>query len=73
MTASDNTVKKVATVVRKYVPKEKLEALCNDLSVIGGNYSFVQTIKLLVKELKKATPLPKEDNDLNAMDGSLMR
>jgi hypothetical protein len=53
MTASDNTVKKVATVVRKYVPKEKLEALCNDLSIIDGNYSFVQTIKLLARELTR--------------------
>lgn len=52
MVASATTVEQVAEVLRKHVPRDLIEKICDELEKVPGNKSFRQTIELLVAELR---------------------
>lgn len=52
MVASTTTIEQVAEVIRKHVPRDLVEKICDELEKVPGNKSFRQTVELLVAELR---------------------
>ena len=56
MVASRDTVQKCASVILRYMPRERALALLRDLERVAGNKSFEETVRAIANEIIRRQP-----------------
>jgi hypothetical protein len=60
MVASRDTVQKCASVILRYLPRERALALVRDLDRVAGNKSFEETMRAIANEILRRADIPKD-------------
>ena len=56
MVASRDTVQKCASVILRYMPRERALPLLRDLERVAGNKSFEETVRAIANEIIRRQP-----------------